>query len=82
MKVKLTTGRAGADFSQAPGTVVDLDAAEAKQLIDRGQATLAKPRAKAAKETAAKAPAKRNAMQNPAEPRDGVQPDTDGSADA
>lgn len=38
MKVKLLVGRAGADFSQAPGDVIDVPDDEGKRLCDSGQA--------------------------------------------
>lgn len=49
MKVKLIVGRAGADFSQSPGEVVEVDAAEGKRMIDAGQAL---PETAGKKETA------------------------------
>ena len=42
MKVKLLIARAGKYFSNAPGEVVDIDDAEAKTLIERGQAEAVK----------------------------------------
>ena len=38
MKVKLLVSRAGHNFSQIAGEVVDVDDAEAKRMIDAGQA--------------------------------------------
>lgn len=38
MKVKLLVSRAGADFSNGPGEVVDVDASEGKALVESGQA--------------------------------------------
>jgi|GEM_PF-3500664 hypothetical protein len=38
MRVKLTAGRVGNDFYEEPGQVVDVPAAEAQRMIDRGQA--------------------------------------------
>ena len=38
MKIKLLVGRAGRDFSQSPGEVVDVVAAEAQRMIEAGQA--------------------------------------------
>ena len=38
MKVKLLVGRAGADFSNSPGEVIDVDAAEGQRLCESGQA--------------------------------------------
>ena len=37
MKVTLNTGMAGADFSYAPGEVVDFDKETAKRIVDSGQ---------------------------------------------
>ena len=38
MKIKLLTSRAGADFSQNVGDVVDVSDGEGKRMIDAGQA--------------------------------------------
>lgn len=38
MKVTILVSRAGLDFSQAPGDIVDLPEAEAERLIAAGQA--------------------------------------------
>ena len=46
MKVKLLIARAGLGFSNAPGEVVEVDDAEAKTLIERGQAEVVKAPAK------------------------------------
>lgn len=42
MKIKLLIARAGKYFSNAPGEVVEVDDAEAKRLIERGQAEAVK----------------------------------------
>lgn len=38
MRVRLLTSRAGYNFSQEPGDEIDVDAKEAKRLIESGQA--------------------------------------------
>lgn len=38
MKIKLLVSRAGMDFSQNAGDEIEVDAAEAKRMIDAGQA--------------------------------------------
>ena len=38
MKVKLLTSRAGVDFSQNAGDVIDVSEAEGKRMIEAGQA--------------------------------------------
>ena len=38
MKVKLLTGRAGANFSNAPGDVIDVSKDEGQRMIDAGVA--------------------------------------------
>ena len=42
MKIKLLIARAGKYFSHAPGEVVEVDDAEARTLIKRGQAEVVK----------------------------------------
>lgn len=57
MRVRLTTGRAGARFSQAEGEVVDLPPAEAERLVAAGQAERLAETARPDKpETAMRAP--------------------------
>jgi hypothetical protein len=51
MKIKLLVGRAGADFAQSPGEVVEVSDAEGKRMIEAGQAL---PDAAMKKETATK----------------------------
>lgn len=59
-KVKLTTARAGNNFSQAPGQVIEVSAAEAARLLAAGQAeVLDAP----GRETAALDPAAREVHQ-------------------
>lgn len=61
MKVKLLVGRAGADFSNSPGEVIDVDAAEGQRLCESGQAeaVAASTRGKkGTKERAVRAPKK------------------------
>lgn len=60
MKVKLLTGMAGADFSHAPGSVVEFDAATAKRLLESGQAVpVAEKRSQKAEKRVVKAPESR-----------------------
>lgn len=48
MKIKLLIARAGKYFAHNPGEVVEVDDAEAKRLIERGQAEAVKaPKRKA-----------------------------------
>lgn len=55
MKVKLLVSRAGVDFSQAVGEVIDVDEAEGVRMIAAEQAVALREDPK--KETAAKKPA-------------------------
>lgn len=54
MAVKLLTGIAGANFSHAPGEVVDLDKDTEKRLVDSGQAEKVVAKKKAAKKKTSK----------------------------
>jgi hypothetical protein len=42
MKIRLLIARAGKHFSNAPGEVIEVDDAEARTLIERGQAEAVK----------------------------------------
>lgn len=60
MKVKLLVGRAGADFSQSPGEIVDLPTDEAQRYVESGQAELVnKPKRAAAAKPAVERAEKR-----------------------
>ncbi|MFT6775872.1 MAG: hypothetical protein ACJA1L_003595 [Paracoccaceae bacterium] len=65
MRIKLLVSRAGLDFSQNPGEVVDVGDAEAIRMIAAGQAVMADaapvPRRRGKRETAAKPAAKAEA---------------------
>lgn len=58
MKVRMLTGLAGVHYSVSPGDLHDVDAAEAKRLIDAGIAEPVKTVAKKIETTEAKVPAK------------------------
>ena len=51
MKVKLLVSRAGVDFVQSAGEVVDVSADEAKRMIEAGQAGPVKTVERAVKKT-------------------------------
>jgi len=64
VKVKLLTSRAGNNFAQSMGDVIDVPAAEGKRMIDAGQAQAVRKPAKRPAETATAAPAE-NAAADP-----------------
>lgn len=56
MKVKLLVGRAGINFSQSPGDIIDVTDKEAKAMIAAGQAQSVSTKKKAAKTAPKKEP--------------------------
>lgn len=59
MKVKMLECRAGADFLNMVGDVVEVDTDEAQRMIDAGQAELAVPEKKIERATKVKTKAKK-----------------------